>query len=1195
MTMIDFSTIESIFFAALDKPAGEERAAYLNEACGTDTDLRKHVERMLAAQPHVGNFLKQPAPVVDRSDREPAVSEATATFATHAPTANPDRDPDRTSDHRPTDDPGLILAGRYKLIEPIGEGGMGSVWMAQQIEPVKRPVAVKLIKAGMDSGAVLARFEAERQALAMMDHPNIAKVLDAGMSGDGRPFFVMELVKGVPITQFCDARKLTPRERLELFVPVCQAIQHAHQKGIIHRDIKPTNVLVALYDDRPVPKVIDFGVAKAAGQPLTDRTLMTGFGSVVGTPEYMSPEQASFNQMDVDTRSDVYSLGVLLYELLTGSPPHPRKELEKAGLLEILRVIREIEPPRPSARLSTSHTLASLAAVRGIEPARLTRLVRGELDWIVMKALDKDRTRRYETANGFAAEVQRYLAGEPVQAVPPSTSYRLQKFIRRHRAGVLTAAAFVLLLFAGAAISTWQAVVATHAEREAQSSENAARVSEEVAQEQKREADIAKNQAEQQRNELALLYENSRRNNYVADMNLARVAWDENNLIRTRELLDKHRNRTGETDLRGFEWHYLRRLLHGDVRAIKVLEGTVSAVAFLPDGQRLLTAGIDMPPIGTTFFEGATGQVKLWDVASGKQLDFQLKGLPRKLEKVTLSPDGTQVAVTCWDHAVRLWDLGTGEQFTLEGPLKHMASGARFSPDGKRLVTAHHPDDGFENTTKETHSIRIWDLASRKAVTIIDRLPLNSGANLSPDGKFLAVCIPEQSIVKVVEAATGKESYRCDYRGGYVLRVAFSPDGKRLFACGDKGIRVWDAATRETVAVWPVAARAGSSMALSPDGKRLAVGVYEGVVELLDTATGQRIHTFKGHSGRLLAMAFNSDGSRLATGGVDGTVRIWNTGERHEDWPFGKASAHVQTPELSLDGQTLLGGLQEGVGGMGYGKSLQLWDASTAQPRGGSLEMQQVVRSYDWTGDGKRLFLADEGKTVSIVDVATSKVVHAYPADLERASEGKLVTALSPNEKWYAHSAPGKTIQVRNAQTGVEYRVLKDLDNLPHRLAFNADGSRLASVDESGAVKFWDVGSGSLTATAKLGGMYVTRMRFSPDGKRLAVVGSLVQILSGEVRILDTDSGREIYSLKGHTLNVSDGVFSPDGKRLATISLDRAIRIWDVNTAQEILKLSDFPSRVTCIRFTMDGHRLVGASWDQTVRVRVWDATPQPE
>ncbi|MCI0457552.1 MAG: serine/threonine-protein kinase, partial [Gemmataceae bacterium] len=335
----------------------------------------------------------------------------------------------------------------------------------QQHEPVKRLVAVKLIKAGMDSRQVLARFEAERQALALMDHPHIAKVLDGGAMPDGRPFFVMELVKGVPLTRYCDEQHLTPRQRLELFLPVCQAIQHAHHKGIIHRDIKPSNVLVALYDDKAVPKVIDFGVAKAVSEPLTERTAQTGLGAVVGTLEYMSPEQASFGQLDVDTRSDIYALGVLLYELLVGSPPFGRKELEKAGLLEMLRVIREQEPQRPSTRLSTAEGLPTLAANRGTEPAKLTKLVRGELDWIVMKALEKDRSRRYETANAFALDIQRYLADEAVEASPPSAGYRLRKFVRRNRGRVLAAAGFAALVVLGIA-GLIVGIVAVNAERQ---------------------------------------------------------------------------------------------------------------------------------------------------------------------------------------------------------------------------------------------------------------------------------------------------------------------------------------------------------------------------------------------------------------------------------------------------------------------------------------------------------------------------------------------------------------------------------------------------------------------------------------------------------------------------------------------------------------------------------------------------------
>jgi tetratricopeptide (TPR) repeat protein len=432
----------TIFSAVLERGSEAERSAYLAEACGDDAELRQRVEALLRAHQQAGEFLEH---------------RRTAEFESGGGTSP-----------QPQLVPGAVVASRFKLIEEIGEGGMGTVWMAQQTDPVKRPVALKLIKPGMDTKQVLARFEAERQALALMDHPNIAKVLDGGATPEGRPYFVMELVKGVPITKYCDEHKLTPRQRLELFVPVCQAVQHAHQKGIIHRDIKPSNILIALYDGRAVPKVIDFGVAKAAGQQLTDKTLMTGFGSVVGTLEYMSPEQAEMNQLDIDTRSDIYSLGVVLYELLTGSTPLDRKRLKQAAFAEVLRIIREEEPQKPSTRLSHStDSLPSVSAQRQTEPAKLTKLVRGELDWIVMKALEKDRSRRYETANSFAMDIQRYLADEPVQACPPSAGYRLWKFARKFRVVLRVAAAFVALLIVAATVSTWQAVRATLAERQA--------------------------------------------------------------------------------------------------------------------------------------------------------------------------------------------------------------------------------------------------------------------------------------------------------------------------------------------------------------------------------------------------------------------------------------------------------------------------------------------------------------------------------------------------------------------------------------------------------------------------------------------------------------------------------------------------------------------------------------------------------
>ncbi len=386
---------ESIFAQALEIQSAAERTAFLDLACGDNQALRAEVEALLRANQRSGDLLDLP------------------------------ENAGVTTDLPAREGPGTVI-GPYKLLEQIGEGGMGTVWMAEQTDPIQRRVAVKVVKEGMDSRQVLARFEAERQALALMEHPNIAKVLDAGRTPSGRPYFVMELVKGKPFTNYCDDKRLGMRERLELFGDVCRAVQHAHQKGIIHRDIKPSNVLVAPYDGKPVVKVIDFGVAKATGQRLTDQTLFTGFGALVGTPEYMSPEQAEVNNQDIDTRSDVYSLGVLLYELLTGSTPLTRKRIKEAALLEVLRVIREEEPPRPSTRLSESKdSLPSISAQRQTEPAKLTKLVRGELDWIVMKALEKDRNRRYETANGFAKDIQRYLADEPVQACPPSVGYRL--------------------------------------------------------------------------------------------------------------------------------------------------------------------------------------------------------------------------------------------------------------------------------------------------------------------------------------------------------------------------------------------------------------------------------------------------------------------------------------------------------------------------------------------------------------------------------------------------------------------------------------------------------------------------------------------------------------------------------------------------------------------------------------------------
>jgi len=960
--MTEQSPAEAIFFAALEKGTPEERVAYLDAASGADRNLRQRVDRLLAAHPQVGNFLEPPARV------EPGAAGA----PTIPPRENGPTDPARAvtmAYDSPVEGVGAVIAGKYKLLETLGQGGMGAVFMAQQTQPVKRLVALKLIKLGMDTKQVLARFEAERQALALMDHPNIAKVLDAGTTDSGRPFFVMELVKGVPITRFCDERQLSPRQRLELFIPVCQAIQHAHQKGIIHRDIKPTNVLVALYDDRAVPKVIDFGVAKAAGLQLTDASLMTGFGGIVGTPEYMSPEQAQLNQLDIDTRSDVYALGVLLYELLTGTTPIDRKRLGQGALFEILRIVREEEPPRPSARLSSSEALASIAATRNTEPARLTKLVRGELDWIVMKCLEKDRSRRYETANGLAHDIERYLADEPVDACPPSSTYRLRKLASKYKKALATAAAFVALLVAGVVTSTLLAVWATSAQHDANRQRIASDEAKQEALGAKQEALNAKAEADKQRDEARLTA-------YASGMQLAQRAWDENNVVRARELLEEVPKEAAGRKLRGFEWYYLDRLCHTETLTLNGHAANLSSIAFSPAGQRLASGSWD-------------NTVKIWDSATGKEL-FSLEGHVGPIWSVAFSPDGQRLASAGGGDTVKVWDAATGKElFSFNTHIRQISSVA-FSPDGQRLASG-----SWGNTVK------IWDCGTRKELFALKGH--SSGVldvAFSPDGQRLASG-SQDNTVKIWDSGSGKELLSLKGHLGQVDSVAFSPDGSRLASAGaDKTVRVWDNASGKEL--FPLRGHSGNvtSVAFSPDGQRLASGSDDQTVKIWDSATGAELFALKGHASLVASVAFSPDGKRLASASWDHTAKIWENATGTELFALEGHAKQIYCAAFSPDGQRLASG--------SWDNTVKVWDCTTGKEVFALKGHSGAVMSVAFSPDGQRLASGSQDKTVKIWDGANGKQLFS----LENHVGSVASVAFSSDGKRLASASADKTVKV---------------------------------------------------------------------------------------------------------------------------------------------------------------------------------------